>query len=448
MDGKRVERLPGIFLRNILLGKQRGVTVSVATKKVVVVGQGYVGLPLAVRAAEAGHNVVGLDVDEMRVKRLAAGESFAEDVTSLRLLAALNSGRYSLSTDYADAAGFDVCVITVPTPLKDGVPDLSFVETAAQAVAQQLRPSATVILESTTYPCTTEHVVCPILEAGSGLRAGKDFFLGYSPERIDPGNPTWRLENTPKVVSGLNDISLRHVEQFYDDVVDSTVPVSSPRTAELTKLLENTFRHVNIALVNELAMFCKPLGIDIWEVIDAAATKPFGFMRFLPGPGVGGHCLPIDPSYLSWQVKQTLRHDFRFVTLANDINSHMPDHVVLRVARGLNARRKPVNGSQILVLGLAYKKNAGDIRESPAVAVALGLRQLGAHVLAVEPHVEALRLPEDILCVELTEEQVAAADAVVIATDHDVFDYAMVEKVAGYVFDACNRCRAETVERL
>jgi UDP-N-acetyl-D-glucosamine dehydrogenase len=183
-------------------------------------------------------------------------------------------------------------------------------------------------------------------------------------------------------------------------------------------------------------------------VIDAAATKPFGFMRFLPGPGVGGHCLPIDPSYLSWQVKQTLRHDFRFVTLANDINSHMPDHVVLRVARGLNARRKPVNGSQILVLGLAYKKNAGDSRESPAVAVALGLRQLGAHVLAVEPHVEALRLPEDILCVELTEEQVAAADAVVIATDHDVFDYAMVEKVADYVFDACNRCRAESVERL
>lgn len=305
-----------------------------ATKKVVVVGQGYVGLPLAVRAVEAGRNVVGLDVDEMRVKRLAGGESFAADVTSPRLLAALNSGRYALSTDYADAAGFDVCVITVPTPLKDGAPDLSFVESAAQEVAQYLRPNATVILESTTYPCTTEHVVCPILEAGSGLQAGKDFFLGYSPERIDPGNPTWRLENTPKVVSGMDDESLRHVELFYDDIVDRTVPVSSPRTAELTKLLENTFRHVNIALVNELAMFCKPLGIDIWEVIDAASTKPFGFMRFLPGPGVGGHCLPIDPSYLSWQVKQQLRHDFRFVALANDINSHMPDHVVLRVARG------------------------------------------------------------------------------------------------------------------
>ncbi|MGW8951706.1 nucleotide sugar dehydrogenase [Streptomyces sp. NPDC055709] len=421
---------------------------SVSAQKVVVVGQGYVGLPLAVRVVEAGHSVVGLDVDEMRVKRLAAGESFAEDVSSPRLMAALNSGRYLLSTDYADAAGFDVCVITVPTPLKDGAPDLSFVESAAQSVAPHLKANATVILESTTYPCTTEHVVCPILEAHSGLRAGKDFFLGYSPERIDPGNPTWQLENTPKVVSGIDDLSLQHVEKFYSDVVERTVPVSSPRTAELTKLLENTFRHVNIALVNELAMFCRPLGIDIWEVIDAASTKPFGYMRFLPGPGVGGHCLPIDPSYLSWQVKQALQHDFRFVALANDINSHMPDHVVLRVARGLNTRRKPVNGSRILVLGLAYKRNTGDIRESPSVAVAQGLQKLGAHVVAVEPYVDASHLPQDILCVQLTEEQVAAADAVVVATDHDIFDYAMVERVADYVFDACNRCRSEVAERL
>ncbi|MEU3304424.1 nucleotide sugar dehydrogenase [Streptomyces sp. NPDC006678] len=421
---------------------------SVSAQKVVVVGQGYVGLPLAVRVVEAGHSVVGLDVDEMRVKRLAAGESFAEDVSSPRLMAALNSGRYLLSTDYADAAGFDVCVITVPTPLKDGAPDLSFVESAAQSVAPHLKANATVILESTTYPCTTEHVVCPILETHSGLRAGKDFFLGYSPERIDPGNPTWQLENTPKVVSGIDDLSLQHVEKFYSDVVERTVPVSSPRTAELTKLLENTFRHVNIALVNELAMFCRPLGIDIWEVIDAASTKPFGYMRFLPGPGVGGHCLPIDPSYLSWQVKQALQHDFRFVALANDINSHMPDHVVLRVARGLNTRRKPVNGSRILVLGLAYKRNTGDIRESPSVAVAQGLQKLGAHVVAVEPYVDATHLPQDIVCVQLTEEQVASADAVVVATDHDIFDYAMVERVADYVFDACNRCRSQVAERL
>ncbi|MFD5425555.1 nucleotide sugar dehydrogenase [Streptomyces sp. NPDC127084] len=421
---------------------------GISARKVVVVGQGYVGLPLAVRVAEAGHRVVGVDVDELRVKRLSSGESFAEDVTSERLLRALNSGRYSVSTDYSDVADFDVCVITVPTPLKEGAPDLSYVESAVQAIGGHVRPGATVILESTTYPCTTEHVVRPILEAGSGLRAGEDFHLGYSPERIDPGNRTWRLENTPKVVSGVSEESLRHVADFYECVVERTVAVSSPRTAELTKLLENTFRHVNIALVNELAMFCKPLGIDIWEVIDAASTKPFGFMRFLPGPGVGGHCLPIDPSYLSWQVKQALRHDFRFVSLANDINSHMPDHVVLRVARGLNARRKPVNGSHVLVLGLAYKRNTGDIRESPSVAVAEGLRQLGAHVLAVEPHVEASRLPADILCVELTEEQLAAADAVVIATDHDVFDYALVENAADYVFDACNRCRGAGVERL
>ncbi|WP_238432022.1 nucleotide sugar dehydrogenase [Streptomyces cavernae] len=422
---------------------------STATRKVAVVGQGYVGLPLAVRAAEAGHDVVGIDVDELRVKRLATGDSFAEDVTSLRLKAALHSGRYVPSTDYADAAGFDVCVITVPTPLKDNAPDLSFVEDAAREIAGHLQPKATVILESTTYPCTTEHVVRPILEAGSGLRAGQDFFLGYSPERIDPGNSAWRLENTPKVVSGVNDVSLRHVEEFYGDIVERTVAVSSPRTAELTKLLENTFRHVNIALVNELAMYCKPLGIDIWEVIDAASTKPFGFMRFLPGPGVGGHCLPIDPSYLSWQVKQTLRHDFRFVSLANDINTHMPDHVVLRVARGLNVRRKAVNGSRVLLLGLAYKKNTGDIRESPSLAVARGLKELGAHVLAVEPHVDPVRLPQDILCVELTEQQLTAADAVVVTTDHDVFDYALVERFADYVFDACNRCsHAESVERL
>lgn len=224
--------------------------------------------------------------------------------------------------------------------------------------------------------------------------------------------------------------------------------VSSPRTAELAKLLENTFRHVNIALVNELAIFSHQLGIDIWETIEAAATKPFGFMPFRPGPGVGGHCLPIDPSYLSWQIKRELKHDFRFVSLANDINEHMPDYVVSRVTRGLNSRRKPVNGSKVLVLGLAYKRNSGDIRESPSVAVAETLRRLGARVHAVEPHVEPRRLPAEILCVDLTPEEVASADAVIIATDHDVFDYTMVQESAHYVFDACNRCRSANTERL
>ena len=237
-------------------------------------------------------------------------------------------------------------MIAVPTPLSEGIPDLSYVQESARALAVTCRPGCTVILESTTYPGTTEEVLGPLLEEGSGLRAPGDFFLGYSPERIDPGNPRWRLENTPKVVSGVDAASLARVRAFYSSIVDETVTVSSPRIAELTKLLENTFRHVNIALVNELAMFATQLGIDVWEAIDAAATKPFGFQRFSPGPGVGGHCLPIDPSYLSWQVKRTLGCNFRFVELANDINDHMPEHIVHRITMGLNARRKPVNGSR------------------------------------------------------------------------------------------------------
>ncbi|MFD0527454.1 nucleotide sugar dehydrogenase [Kitasatospora arboriphila] len=304
------------------------------------------------------------------------------------------------------------------------------------------------MLESTTYPCTTERVLQPILEEASGLKAGRDFHLGYSPERIDPGNEYWDLENTPKVVSGIDAESLARVEEFYGRLVRRTVPVQSPSTAEMAKLLENTFRHVNIALVNEMAVFSAALGVDIWEAIDAAATKPFGFMRFLPGPGVGGHCLPVDPIYLSWQVRQVLRNDFRFVSLANDINDHMPDHVVKRVTHGLNGHGKAVHGSRILVLGLAYKKNTGDIRESPALPVVEGLCKLGARVVAAEPHVEPHLRPSGLLCVDLTEEEVRACDAVVVVTDHDAFDYELVQRCAPYVFDTRNRCAGPNVERL
>jgi UDP-N-acetyl-D-glucosamine dehydrogenase len=418
------------------------------SQKVVLVGQGYVGLPLAMAAVEAGYEVVGIDLDATRVKKLNAGESFVEDISSERLAAALASGRYRASRDYADATGFDICVITVPTPLREGIPDLSFIEDSGRAIAEHVRAGCTVILESTTYPGTTDELLRPIIEERTGLRAPADFYLGYSPERIDPGNPTWHLENTPKVVSGLDQASLERVQAFYGKLVERTVPVANTRTAELTKLLENTFRHVNIALVNELAIFAGQLGVDVWEAIDAAASKPFGFMPFRPGPGVGGHCLPIDPSYLSWQVKRTLGHNFRFIELANDVNDRMPEHVVQRLIGGLNARRKPVNGSRMLLLGLAYKKNVGDCRESPAIHVAEALRKLGADVRAVEPYAEASHLPVGVPVVDLTAEEVAAADAVVVLTDHDVFDYDMIGASGTYVFDTRNRCSGEQVERL
>ncbi|MDQ1375083.1 MAG: UDP-N-acetyl-D-glucosamine dehydrogenase, partial [Actinomycetota bacterium] len=334
--------------------------------KVAVMGQGYVGLPLAMRAVEVGHDVVGFDPDSGRVKLLAAGESFVEDIPPEQLASAIASGRYLPSTDPASLAGFDVAVITVPTPLREGAPDLSYIESATAMLAGHLQAGATVILESTTYPGTTEELVAPLLETGSGLSSGDDFHLGYSPERIDPGNPSWTLVNTPKVVSGVDSQSLAAVQQFYDSIVDRTVPVSTPKEAELTKLLENTFRHVNIALVNELAMFAADLGIDVWEAIDAASTKPFGYLPFTPGPGVGGHCLPIDPSYLSWRVRRTLGHSFRFVELANDVNDHMPDYVVRRIGVSFNARGQAVNNRRILLLGLSYKRNTGDARETPS----------------------------------------------------------------------------------
>src|SRR5438270_3554073 len=360
---------------------------SRASSKVVILGQGYVGLPLAMRAVEVGHDVVGYDVEEARVKRLLAGESYVEDVPTETLAAALASGRYRPSSEPDAIAGFDVAVITVPTPLREGNPDLSFIESAASAAGRYLRHGACVILESTTYPGTTQELVGPLLEEGSGLTVGSDFHLGYSPERIDPGNPTWNLVNTPKVVSGIDAASLDSVKRFYDSIVERTVPVSTPKEAELTKLLENTFRHVNVALVNELAMFANDLGIDIWEAIDAASTKPFGYLRFTPGPGVGGHCLPIDPSYLSWRVRRTLGHSFRFVELANDVNDHMPDYVVRRLMAARNRQKQALNGSRTLLLGPGYRRNTGDDRESPAVVVAERLLTLGAEVRVVDPHV-------------------------------------------------------------
>ncbi|MFD3658180.1 nucleotide sugar dehydrogenase [Streptomyces sp. NPDC058620] len=424
-----------------------------ARNRVVVVGQGYVGLSLAVQAAEAGHGVVGFDVDEQRVAQLVIGTSYVEDIPSPRLRTQLAAGAYRASSDPVDCAAFDIAVITVPTPLREGRPDLSHVVGAARMLGGFLRPGATVVLESTTYPGTTEELVGPILETASGLVAGRDFHLGYSPERIDPGNPRWNLENTPKVVSGINPVSLKQIHEFYGSIVDTVVPVTSCGTAELTKLLENTFRHVNIALVNELAMFAHELGIDVWEAIDAAATKPFGYLRFVPGPGVGGHCLPIDPSYLSWWAERTSGRAFRFVELANDINSHMPDYVVRRLIQGLNLREKPVKGSRVLLLGLAYKPNTSDARETPAAQVAQSLLAMGADVCAADPHLHhAVPTQADALHavrrVTADAEELAGADAVVLLTDHDAFDYDAIAAHSAWVLDCRRRLSGANIDVL
>jgi UDP-N-acetyl-D-glucosamine dehydrogenase len=422
--------------------------VAESTRKIAIIGQGYVGLPAAIYAADAGNQVVGVDVDEQKVTLLNEGRSYVEDVSSLRLRDALSTGRYLATTDYSRIAGFDVALITVPTPLTDGTPDLSYVEAAARAMGSYLRAGSLVVLESTTYPGTTQELVGPVLEAVSGLRAGSDFLLGYSPERIDPGNDRWNFATTPKIVSGIDAASCSAVREFYDGLVETTVPVSSPRVAELAKIIENTFRHVNIALINEFAMLAHQLDLDIWESIDAASTKPFGFMKFVPGPGVGGHCLPIDPRYLSWQAKQRLGQNFRFVELANDINDHMPNHVVTRIVAILNRMEKSVRGSQILVLGLAYKRNSADTRESPAIRIVNLLCELGGDVRLVDPYVaeeqQYARAPH----VKLVEQEVVAADLVVLLTDHDTFDLDMVQRTGVPTLDCRGRMSGRAVERL
>jgi UDP-N-acetyl-D-glucosamine dehydrogenase len=408
-----------------------------------------VGLPLAVRAAEVGHRVVGYDVDTDRVKRLAAGDSYVEDVASSRLRAVLDTGAYCASADAAALAGFDIAVITVPTPLRDRVPDLTYIESCARTLGERLRPGATVVLESTTYPGTTEELLLPILEKASGLKAGVDFMAGFSPERIAPGNKRWSFDTTPKLVSGIDARSLDAIKSFYDGIFQTTVPVSGTKVAEMAKLIENVFRFVNISLVNEMATLAAPLGVNIWEAIDAAATKPFGFTRFTPGPGVGGHCLPVDPLFLSWKVQQELGVPFRFVELADDVNRRMPGYVVRRLAEALGKRGVPVDGSRILLLGLTYKINATDLRESPSARVAELLINLGAEVRGADPNIPEgddpkLNLPR----VDASAQEVAAADAVVLLMDHTRFDLPMIEKYATYVLDCRNRLSGPNIETL
>ena len=405
------------------------------TSRVVVIGQGYVGLPVALRAHQVGFSVVGFDLDQRRVDELQAGTSYVGDISNELLQQALDSG-YRPTANPELLAEFDIAVISVPTPLHDGAPDLSAIESAGRTLATHLRPGACVILESTTYPGTTSELLAPILEAGSGLRAGADFSLGYSPERIDPGNKTWGFVETPKVVAGIDSHSLAVVDAFFQCLVDRTVPVSSTAAGELTKLLENTFRHVNIALVNELAMFARDLEIDIWEVVEAASTKPFGYMRFTPGPGVGGHCLPVDPSYLSWRVRQHLGRPFRVVELANDINEHMPSYVFERISALLNRHRKPVAGSRILLLGLAYKRATSDWRESPTVPLAERLTAAMGDVRICDPYIARVNTAQlQWPLVDFTRDELAAADLVVIMVDHPQFDQELIVGASALIFD-------------
>lgn len=416
---------------------------------VVVIGQGYVGLPVAITAVDAGFNVVGLDISEDRIAKLQGGISYIGDITNEQVQAALSSGRFHPTTKYGDANGFDFAVITVPTPLRETLPDLTYIQDAARAIGPQITHGATIILESTTYPGTTEEMLVPLLEKHSGLTAGKDFFVGYSPERIDPGNSTFGFTQTPKVVSGIDEASLEKVDHLYSQLIDRTVRVRGTKEAELSKLLENTFRHVNIALVNEIAMFANQLNVDVWAAIDAANTKPFGFMKFTPGPGVGGHCLPVDPSYLSWQVKRQLGQNFRFVELANDVNDHMPNYVVQRIISLLNLKKKKaLNGAKVLVIGLAYKGGTGDIRESPALKVIELLADLGAEVTAVDPHVRAEDWPNGIPKVELTEAAVNSSDLVVVLTAHRSLDLSILEDSQAMVFDTQNVVSGKNVEVL
>ena len=407
--------------------------------KVCVIGQGYVGLPLAMEAVRAGHEVAGLEVDLRRMRALRRGKSFTADTSSAELRAALDTGRYVVSNDPKIISDYDIAIITVPTPLKNGVPDLSYVEKAAVTAGRYLRPGATVVLESTSYPGTTEQVVLPLLEKWSQLSTF-DFHLGFSPERIDPGNERWHFRNTPKLVSGLQPCCLDIVDSFYRTIVTETVRTESMMTAELAKIVENTFRHVNIALVNEMAMVAQALGISIWDVLAAAETKPYGFMKFTPGPGVGGHCLPIDPAYLSWQVERELGQQFRFIELANDVNFHMPHHVADRAAHLLNADRKAVNGSRVLVLGLAYKAAISDVRESPAFKVIELLQRDGAEVSVADPYADPSRFPAPSWS-DVDGCPIGEFDLVVLVTDHPEFDDKLVAD-ARLVLDCRNHLSA------
>jgi UDP-N-acetyl-D-glucosamine dehydrogenase len=410
---------------------------------VVIIGLGYVGLPLAQEAVRVGLSVTGLDVKQATVDSLNAGRSHVDDLSGADI-AAMVAGGFRATTDIGEIAAPDVIIICVPTPLSesDG-PDLTAVRSATESAAKILKPGALVVLESTTYPGTTDEVVRPVLEKVSGLTAGIDFHLAFSPERIDPGNETYGIRNTPKVVGGVTPACTAAAAVFYGQVCDTIVKAKTAREAEMAKLLENTYRHVNIALVNEMAIFSHELGVDLWDAIACAATKPFGFQAFYPGPGVGGHCIPIDPNYLSYKVRAELKHPFRFVELAQEINSRMPGYVVDRAAELLNTHAKPLNGAKVLLLGVTYKKDIADQRESPARPIARRLLQRGAVLSYHDPFVESWQV--DGRDIERAAAPTAAADLTILLQAHSDYDLADIAEKAHLLFDTRGKISGETV---
>ena len=424
--------MPDIAIEKALLARITSGAACVGT-----VGLGYVGLPLALEFCEGGLNVIGFDLSVAKVEAVNQGKSYILDVLPERLARNVGQGRLVATADLDRTAECDAVIICVPTPLsKTKDPDLSMVVDATKAVAARLRPGQIVVLESTTYPGTTEELLLPILEE-SGLKVGESFFLAFSPERVDPGNARFGTRNTPKIIGGITAGCRRVAQALYARAVDTVIPVSSPRAAEMVKLLEYTFRSVNIGLVNEVALMCDRLGVDVWEVIDAAATKPFGLMAFYPGPGLGGHCIPIDPLYLSWKLK-TLNYRARFIELAGEINSEMPEYVCRRVADALNERERSVKGSNILLLGVSYKRDVNDVRESPALDILRILESRGAHVGYNDPNVPRLDLEGALMESRDLLPAVAEADLVVIVTDHSSYDYPRIVEAARLVLDTRN----------
>ncbi len=411
------------------------------TAQIGVIGLGYVGLPLAVEFAARGYPTVGIDVDAKRVKLLNEGRSYIPDIPSDQIRLLVSQEKLKATTRYEILNKLDAVMICVPTPLrKTREPDISYIVSASEALVKHLHRYQIISLESTTYPGTTEEVILPMLES-TGLKVGRDFFLGFSPERIDPGNKDYMTSQIPKVVSGVTPACRKAVQLLYEQAIENVIPVSSTKVAEMVKLLENTFRSVNIGLVNELALMCHRMEVDVWEVIEAAKSKPFGFMAFYPGPGLGGHCIPIDPLYLSWKARM---HGFeaRFIDLSSQVNSAMPEHVVERIGQELNKRARALKGSRILILGVAYKRNVGDIRESPALEIIQHLKDKGARVSYFDPFVPALSVnASSVRSSRLNPSAISAADCVVIVTDHGNIDYSMVVKHAKLVLDTRNALR-------
>lgn len=411
-----------------------------------VIGLGYVGLPLAIQATSSKLKVYGYDINEKRVSDYNDGQSSIEDISNQELQKSLKDGLF-LSADPKYLSDSEVIVISVPTPLTDYQPDLSFVRSAAETIAQHIVKEQIIILESTTYPGTTVEVLVPIIEDISGLKAGVDFYAGYSPERIDPGNEKWNFKNTPKIISGINEKSLQKIKAFYEKIIDSVVSVGGTKEAEMVKLLENTYRHVNIALINELAILCNMLEIDIWEVVDAAKTKPFGFESFRPGPGVGGHCIPVDPNYLSFKTRQ-IGKPVRFVELAQEINNSMPNYVVSRLLEKMNLLEKPFKNSNILILGVAYKKDIGDVRESPALDIIENLLDRGVNVKYFDPYVSEIDVKNQKINKEESLDNIKNYDLILVHTAHTEFEKFDFNNITVPIFDATGSNHYQNAERI